>query len=83
MEIEAIFENGVIRPRTPLHLKQKRVKVQVIIPDVHIDHRPTKQSSLRKEINSILGKYGHSRQISTPKQDKTIWQEHLVEKYDK
>ena len=83
MQIDAIYENGIIKPQVPLRLKQKRVKVQIIIPDVSIDHQPVKQSALRAQINEILGSYGHSRQAATPEQDKATWHEHLVEKYSK
>ena len=83
MQIDAIYENGIIKPQVPLRLKQKRVKVQIIIPDVSIDHRPVKQGALRSQINEILGTYGHARQGATPEQDKATCHEHLVEKYGK
>ncbi len=63
MQIDAIYENGIIKPQIPLRLKQKRVKVQIIIPDVSIDQRPVKQSALREQINEILGSCGHARKV--------------------
>ena len=80
MQVEAIYENGIIKLQTPLRLKQKRVKVQVVIPDESFDHK-FGQSLLRKEIHSILGPYSHSRLSTTPGQDKATWHEHLERKY--
>ena len=81
MQVEAIYEDGIIKLQVPLRLKQKRVKVQVVIPDESIDHRPEGRSALRKEIHAILGTYGHSRLSTTPDLDKAAWHEHLERKY--
>lgn len=83
MQVDAIFENGIIKLQTPLRLKEKRVKVQVVIPDEFFDHKLDEQSAMRKEIHAILGSYGHSGLPAAPDQDKAAWHEHLARKYGK
>ena len=84
MQIEAIYEDGIIRPKVPVKLKQRRVEVKVIIPDDSLcKDKPVEPGSLRGRINRILGKYNKSRPAGTPSQDKAIWREHLARKYIK
>jgi predicted DNA-binding antitoxin AbrB/MazE fold protein len=84
MQIDALYENGIIKPHVPLHFKKDRVKVKIIIPDDSlVKQSPLKRSRLREKIDNILGSYSRSRPDKTPEQDKIDWHEHLMEKYGK
>lgn len=83
MQIKAIYEDGIIRPKVPLKLKKRRVDVTVIIPDDSLgEYKAVEPESLGDRISRILGKYSKSRPASTPAQDKTVWHEHLERKYN-
>lgn len=87
MQIDAIYEDGIIRPKIPVKLKKRRVDVKVIIPDDSLgDNKPGelgKSGSLRGRIDLILGKYSKSRPAGTPAQDKAVWHQHLERKYSR
>jgi len=81
MQIEAIYESGTIKPLVPLKLKKNQVRIQIIIPDEHIEQAPVRRNSLRERIDSILGEFSHPGPGRTPEKDKAAWHEHLEEKY--
>jgi len=82
MRIDAIYQDGVIKPLKPLRLKSDNLRVQVIIPDEDIAPEPiSEEGSMRNKINAILGPYAHPRPAATPAEDKTAWNEHLTKKY--
>ena len=37
MQIDAIYDNGIIKPLVPLKLKKKEVRMKIIIPDELIE----------------------------------------------
>ena len=84
MQIKAVYEDGIIKPKTPLKLKKTQVEVTVIIPDDCLETEKAESSgSLRQKINKILGKYSKPRTASIAGKDKELWHEHLVRKYNR
>ena len=81
MQVEAVYENGVIKTKHPLQLKQKVVEVVLIVPDEAIEKPQKEISPLRKEINDIMGRFAQKRPYVSPEEDKAAWHEHLEEKY--
>ena len=83
MQIEAIYENGHLKFDKPIHFKKKKIKVTVFFPDEAVSSKHSAQSTIREEINTILGKYAHPRPAAGPTADKKSWHKHLEEKYSK
>ena len=84
MQIKAVYEDGIFKPKTPLKLKKTQVEVTVIIPDDCLEtEKPEASESLRQKIRKILGKYSKQRTASVASQDKELWHEHLVRKYNR
>ena len=81
MRVEAIYENGVIKPLIPLKLKNKQLHIEIIIPDEQLEHSLSESDSLRQKIDNILGEYAHPDSAVSPAEDKSIWHRHLEEKY--
>jgi hypothetical protein len=80
MHLNALLDNhGKVTFSKPLFLKQKQVKVEIIIPNDVI--APIMVSVIRQQLDKILGKYSHQRSAVSPYQDKMAWHQHLVQKY--
>ncbi len=84
MLIDAIYENGTIKPLIPLKLKKKKIRMEIIIPDnlIEMEQEQGPGSSMRGKIDAILGQYAHPRPAVTPAEDKAVWHKHLEEKYN-
>ena len=63
MQIDAIYDNGIIKPLVPLKLKKKEVRMEIIIPDELIEtgQVANRKNTMRERIDAILGQYAHPR----------------------
>ncbi len=48
-----------------------------------LDQQSQKRSSLRKEIDTILGSYSRTRPVQTKSQDMNTWHQHLARKHER
>jgi hypothetical protein len=96
MQVEAIYHQGQLAFTRPIRLRQGMFKVVVDIPDAELLPPPpdgdssaalavsAAKSSIRERIDAILAPYQNQlerRRAFTPQDYKTMWHEHLEEKY--
>ena len=83
MQIDAIYDNGIIKPLVPLKLKKKEVRMKIIIPDelIEMGQVSSRKNTMRERIDAILGQYAHPRPSVTSGADRSVWHGHLEEKY--
>ncbi len=91
MQVEMIWENGVLRPVRPLRLKARKITVQV--PDADVE--PEAQSSrtagfsdvevgstqIGAELDALMKGYRGRIPAAEPQEDKAAWHQHLEEKH--
>lgn len=84
MQIDAVYENGLIKPEVPLRLKSNRVKVRIIVSDDYVlESGQVKSSMLREKINTAMGAYRRTRPDARPQQDKAAWHKHLEQRHER
>ena len=93
MQVEMIWENGVLRPVRPLRFKSRKVTVQVADADVEPETRPnrsaetgatppeTEPTGIGAELNALMKGYRGRIPAAEPEEDKAAWHQHLEEKY--
>lgn len=94
MQVKATYENGAINFAQPLRFKHRKFEVVVSIPEEELEPGESKAltpqavnnktDTIRQQIDAILGPYKDQLKSVNPltAQDyKTIWHEHLEEKY--
>jgi hypothetical protein len=76
MHLNALLDNhGKVTFSKPLFLKQKQVKVEIIIPNDVI--APIMVSVIRQQLDKILGKYSHQRSAVSPRYNFHSYYGHL------
>ncbi|EAR23495.1 hypothetical protein [Nitrococcus mobilis] len=93
MQVEMIWENGVLRPVRPLRFKRRMVTVEVADADVEAVARPqpapstsdaiidTGTTGVGAELNALMKGYRGRIPAAKPREDKAAWHQHLEEKY--
>lgn len=92
MQIETIYEDGILKFGKPLKFLSRKVIMAVIVPDEDIEAERDASckmmnmlngtgSGVAGELNRILGTYRGGGEERTAAYDKAIWRQHLVEKY--
>ena len=97
MQINAIYDNGYLQFKYPIQFKHARFSVNIEIPDHELDisrsvnkqeqneiqsltaNRQT--STIRQQLDNILGKYAQKRPAVSPAEDKAAWHQHIENKY--
>lgn len=90
MQVEMIWEDGVLRPLRPPHLNNR--KVTVAVPDSDVEREAQTAASLKlqpgiytggigAELNARTQGYRGRVPATAPSEDKAIWHRHLDEKY--
>jgi predicted DNA-binding antitoxin AbrB/MazE fold protein len=55
MQVEALYDNGIIRFLKPVNLKGQKVQVMIEVPDEEVVGQPAEKSVYIDEMNAILG----------------------------
>lgn len=92
MQVEMIWEKGVLRPVRPLRFKRRTVMVEVADADVEpatqSEQAPARDAAtdtgstgIGAELNALIK--GYRGRIPAPerREDKAAWHQHLEEKY--
>ena len=94
MQINAIYDNGSLLFQDSIQFKHARFSVTIEIPDHELDTINKQEqrefqslttskpaSTIRKQLDKILGNYAYKRPAISASKDKAVWHQHLENKY--
>lgn len=89
MRVEATYENGKLELPSNIKLRSARVRLIVTIPDAEIEQdtevppqaADPRCSTMREEVDAILGPLRGKLGSMTKQQIRDAWVEHLEEKH--